>query len=165
MTPLETNMSTSTPSQAQAPTITHAGTQPRTRRKLFVNIPVSDVQRSIEFFEALGFNFNPQFTDASATCMLVGEDAYFMLMLRDRFSAFTNRPQGDAQRETSALFAISVDSRMEVDELVGKAVAAGGSVAMDPQDHGFMFVRSFYDLDGHHWEVFWMDPAAAPPHS
>jgi uncharacterized protein len=96
--------------------------------------------------------------------MLVGEDAYFMLMLRDRFATFTNRPQGDAQRETSALFAISVDSRAEVDELVSRAVAAGGSVAMDPQDHGFMFVRSFYDLDDHHWEVFWMDPAAAPPH-
>ena len=148
--------------QTPGPTITNAGTRPTTPRKLFVNIAVSDVQRSITFFEALGFAFNPQFTDASATCMLVGEDAYFMLMVKDRFATFTKRPVGDAQQETSALFAIGVDSRDEVDAMVNKAVAAGGSLAMDPQDHGFMFVRTFYDLDGHHWEVFWMDPNGMP---
>ena len=146
--------------QTPGPTITNAGTRPTTPRKLFVNIAVSDVQRSIDFFESLGFTFNPQFTDASATCMLVGEDAYFMLMLKDRFATFSKRPVGDSQKETSALFAISVDSREEVDAMVNKAVAAGGSLALDPQDHGFMFVRTFYDLDGHHWEVFWMDPNA-----
>ena len=146
--------------QAPAPTIRNAGTRPVNPHKLFVNIPVSDLQRSIEFFEGLDFTFNPQFTDATATCMLVGEDAYFMLLTRDRFAGFARRPVGDAAKETSALFAIGVNSREEVDAVVRKAVAAGGSHAMDPQDHGFMYGWSFYDLDGHHWEVFWMDPAA-----
>ena len=146
--------------QAPAPTITNAGTRPTTPHKLFVNIPVSDVQRSIRFFESLGFVFNPQFTDATATCMLVGEDAYFMLLDRERFTGFSKRPLGDPRRETNALFALSVNSRAEVDEMVRKAVAAGGSHAVDPQDHGFMYGWSFYDLDGHHWEVFWMDPNA-----
>ena len=145
--------------QAPAPTITNAATKPATPRKLFVNIPVSDVQRSIRFFEALGFSFNPQFTDASATCMLVGEDAYFMLLSRDKFKDFSKRPVGDPRTETNALFAISAGSREEVDEVVKKAVAAGGSHAADPQDHGFMYGWSFYDPDGHHWEVFWMDPS------
>jgi predicted lactoylglutathione lyase len=143
-----------------APTITNAGTTPATPRKLFVNIPVQDVQRSITFFEALGFRFNAQFTDASAACMLVGEDAYFMLLVRDRFTGFSRRPLGDAKKETNALFSVSVNSRAEVDSMVEKALAAGGTHAADPQDHGFMYGWSFYDLDGHHWEVFWMDPAA-----
>ena len=145
-------------SQAPAPTITNAGTRPTTFHKLFVNIPVSDVQRAITFFEALGFAFNPQFTDATATCMLVGEDAYFMLLNRERFAGFSKRPVGDPTSQTNALFALSVGSREEVDAMVHKAVAAGGSHAVDPQDHGFMYGWSFYDLDGHHWEVFWMDP-------
>ncbi len=146
--------------QSPAPTITNEGSKPATPRKLFVNIPVSDLQRSIRFFEALGFTFNRHFTDATATCMLVGEDAYFMLLNRDRFTGFSKRPLGDPRRETNALFALSVNSREEVDAMVHKAVAAGGSHAVDPQDHGFMYGWSFYDLDGHHWEVFWMDPAA-----
>ena len=148
--------------QAPAPTITNPGTRPRTPRKLFVNVPVSDLQRSITFFEAIGFAFNTQFTDATATCMLVGEDAYFMLLTRDRFAGFARRPVGDAAKETSATFALSVDSREAVDAMVRAAVAAGGSHALEPQDHGFMYGWSFYDLDGHHWEVFWMDPAAIP---
>jgi uncharacterized protein len=147
-------------SQAPAPTITNAATKPTTPHKLFVNIPVRDLQRSIDFFEALGFSFNTQFTDATATCMLVGEDAYFMLLTTDKFKDFSKRPVGDPKKETNALFAISVNSRDEVDALVKNAVAAGGSHAADPQDHGFMYAWSFYDLDGHHWEVFWMDPSA-----
>ena len=121
-----------------APTIRNAGTKPTTPRKLFVNIPVSDLQRSIDFFETLGFAFNTA----------------------EKFRGFTKRPTGDAQKETSVLFAITVNSRDEVDTLVEKALAAGGSLATDPQDHGFMYVHSFYDLDGHHWEAFWMDPSA-----
>ena len=147
---------------APAPTIRKPGTKPATPRKLFVNIPVSDVQRSIRFFEALGFTFNVQFTDASATAMLVGEDAYFMLLAKERFATFTKRPAGDPRKETQALFTLGVNSREEVDDLVRKAIAAGGSHAMDPHDHGFMYGWSFYDLDGHHWEVFWMDPSAIP---
>jgi uncharacterized protein len=149
-----------TTTQAPAPTIRNAGTKPVNVHKLFVNIPVSDLQRSIEFFEELGFTFNVQFTDASATCMLVGEDAYFMLLDKERFAGFSKRPSGDPRRETNALFAISVNSREEVDAMVKKAIDAGGAHAAEPQDHGFMYGWSFYDLDGHHWEVFWMDPAA-----
>jgi predicted lactoylglutathione lyase len=149
-----------TTTETSIPTIRNAGTKPTTPRKLFVNIPVRDLQRSIDFFETLGFTFNTQFTDATATCMLVGEDAYFMLLTTDKFKDFSKRPVGDSRKETNALFAISVDSRGEVDALVKKAVAAGGSHAADPQDHGFMYAWSFYDLDGHHWEVFWMDPSA-----
>ena len=146
--------------QAPGPTIRNAGTTPATRHKLFVNIPIADLQRSIDFYEALGFRFNTQFTDATATCMLVGEDAYFMLLTRDKFAGFSKRPAGDPAEQTSALFAISVESREAVDEMVAKAVAAGGSSALPANDHGFMYQSSFYDPDGYHWEVFWMDPAA-----
>lgn len=146
--------------QPPAPAITRAGTRPATAHKLFVNIPVDNLQRSIEFFETLGFAFNPQFTDATSTCMLVGEDAYFMLMTSERFKGFSKRPISDRSRETNALFAISVSSREEVDAMVKRAIAAGGSEAVDPVDHGFMYGWSFRDPDGHHWEVFWMDPAA-----
>jgi predicted lactoylglutathione lyase len=141
------------------PTISNSGTVPTTRRKLFVNIPVADLQRSIDFFEALGFTFNPQFTDATATCMLVGEDAYFMLLTREKFSNFSKRPAGDPHAETNALYAIGVGSRDDVDAIVNKALGAGGAPAGEPQDHGFMYLSSFYDPDGYHWEVFWMDPA------
>ena len=146
--------------QAQAPTITNAGTTPATRHKLFVNLPVADLQASITFFEALGFRFNTQFTDATATCMLVGEDAYFMLLTRDKFAGFARRPVADAARETAAFFALGVDSREAVDAMVRQAVASGGAHAADAFDHGFMYGWSFYDPDGHHFEVFWMDPAA-----
>ena len=145
--------------QAPVPTIRNAGTKPATPRKLFVNIPVTDVQRSIRFFEDLGFTFNTQFTDATGTSMLVGEDAYFMLLNREKFQSFTNRSVGDPKQATSAMFALGVESREAVDEMVKKAIALGGSRAMEPQDHGFMYGWSFYDLDGHHWEVFWMDPS------
>ncbi|HYW30234.1 MAG TPA: VOC family protein [Gemmatimonas sp.] len=153
-------MSSEQTTAASTPTIMHAGTTPRTPHKLFVNIPVGDLQRSIVFFEALGFAFNPQFTDATATCMLVGSDAYFMLLDRARFAGFSGRPVGNPRQETSAMFALSVDSRAEVDAMLQRAVAAGGADAGKPQEHGFMYGQAFYDLDGHHWEVFWMDPAA-----
>ena len=146
--------------QAPAPTIRNPGTKPVTPRKLFVNVPVKDVQRSIDFFEGLGFTFNAQFTDATATAMLIGEDAYFMMLTHDKFSGFIKRPVGDPRKETHALFAIGVESREAVDAMVNKAVQLGGSHALEPQDHGFMYGWSFYDLDGHHWEVFWMDQAA-----
>jgi uncharacterized protein len=142
------------------PTIRNVATKPLSPHKLFVNIPVSDLQKSIEFFEALGFSFNAQFTDATATCMLVGEDAYFMLLTHEKFDSFGKRPRGDLSRETNALFALSVNNRAEVDDMVNRAIASGGSRAGDSFDHGFMYGWSFYDLDGYHWEVFWMDPAA-----
>lgn len=149
-----------TTTQTARPTIRNAGTRPTNPRKLFVNVPVADLQRSIDFFEALGFTFNLQFTDATATCMLVGEDAYFMLLTRAKFGEFSRRPTPDARRETGALFAFSAGSRAEVDDIVQRALANGGSHAGDVNDLGFMYQHSFHDLDGHHWEVFWMDPAA-----
>lgn len=145
--------------QPTVPTITNSGTKPTTPRKLFVNIPVSDVQRSIIFFEQLGFTFNPQFTDASAAAMLVGEDAFFMLLSEERFKGFSKRPSGDRNTDTNMLLALGADSRAEVDAMVHKAIAAGWSHAADLQDHGFMYGWSFRDLDGYHWEVFWMDPS------
>ena len=144
--------------QAPAPTLTNPGTRPATPRKLFVNMPVGDVQRAITFFEGLGFTFNAQFTDASAAAMLVGEDAYFMLLSPERFAGFAKRPAPDPRTHTAALYALGVESREAVDAMVAKAVGSGGAHADAPQDHGFMYGWSFYDPDGHHWEVFYMDP-------
>jgi len=129
-------------------------------RKLFVNIVVRDLKASMDFFRRLGFEFNPKFTDENAACMIVSDEAYFMLLTPPHFARFSTRKRSDPREQTEALYAISCASRAEVDELVKTAVAAGGAHAMDPQDHGFMYQWSFYDLDGHHWEVIWMDPKA-----
>ncbi len=144
-------------STAASPVITRAGTAPATPHKLFVNIPVRDLQRSISFFEALGFAFNPQFTDATATCMLVGEDAYFMLLTGAKFQQFAKRAVG---HPIDASFAITVASREAADAMVRDAIAAGGTKGNDPEDYGFMYQTSFRDPDGYNWEPFWMDPAA-----
>ena len=148
-----------TTTQAAGPTIRNAGTKPINPRKLFVNIPVADLQRSIDFFEALGFTFNRQFTDATATCMLVGEDAYFMLLTPEKFASFTSLPVANPRAAAYAGYSFNVGSRAEVDDLAERALQAGGSQAGEPQDHGFMYSRGFFDPDGHSWDVFWMDPA------
>ncbi len=148
-----------TTTEAAGPTIRNAGTRPIHPRKLFVNIPVADLQRSIDFFEALGFTFNRQFTDATATCMLVGEDAYFMLLTPAKFASFTSLPVADPRAAAYAGYSFNVGSRAEVDDLAERALRSGGSKAGDPQDHGFMYSRGFLDPDGHNWDVFWMDPA------
>jgi uncharacterized protein len=127
--------------------------------KIFVNLPVHDLGRSIAFFKALGFSFNPQFTDETATCMVIGEDIYAMLLTHEKFATFTPKAIADATKTTEVLTALSVDSRAEVDRLVDAALAAGGTEARAPMDHGFMVDRAFNDLDGHIWEIFWMDPA------
>jgi predicted lactoylglutathione lyase len=129
-------------------------------RKLFVNIAVADLDRAVEFFSGLGFEFDPRFTDETATCMLIGEDAYAMLLVRDRFQDFTQKPVADPTAQTEAILALSAESREEVDALTDKALATGGSLANEPMELGFMYGRSFQDPDGHQWEVFWMDPAA-----
>jgi uncharacterized protein len=130
-------------------------------RKLFVNLAVRDLKKSMEFFSKLGFEFNPKFTDDKAACMIISEEAYVMLLAEAFFKTFTKRELCDTTRQTEGLFALSCSSRAEVDELVSKAIAAGGKHAAEPQDHGFMYGWSFYDLDGHHWEVLWMDPKVA----
>ena len=128
--------------------------------QLFVNLPVDDLERSIDFFTALGFEFDPRFTDENATCMLVGDDAFFMLLVRPYFEGFAPKPIGDTVGATTALYAVMVDSREAVDEMVHKALANGGKPSKDPQDHGFMYQWGFLDPDGHVFEVGWMDPAA-----
>jgi uncharacterized protein len=130
-------------------------------RKLFVNLAVRDLKRSMDFFARLGFAFDPKFTDDKAACMILSEEAYVMLLGEPFFKTFTKRDLCDTSRQTEALLALSCESRAEVDQMVKNAVAAGGRHAMDPQDHGFMYGWSFYDPDGHHWEVLWMDPQVA----
>ena len=130
-------------------------------RNLFVNVAVEDLDRSVAFFSKLGFEFDPRFTDESATCMVVGQGAYFMLLVKDRFADFSPNPLCDPATHTEALFAFTADSREAVDELIDTALASGGSPAADDQDHGFMYGRSFRDPDGHHFEVFHMDMEAA----
>src|SRR5947208_1217131 len=129
-------------------------------RKIFVNLPVRDLKRSMEFFTKLGFEFNRQFTDDSAACMVLSEEGYVMLLTEARFKDFAKKPLADSRTVTGGIFALSAGSRAEVDELVKTALAAGGTRAADPMDHGFMYGWSFFDPDGHHWEVMWMDPAA-----
>jgi uncharacterized protein len=132
-----------------------------TARKIFVNLAVRDLPRTKAFFSALGFAYNPKFTDDNAACMVISDDAYVMLLAEPFFKTFTRQEVCDTSRHTEALLALSCDSRNAVDELANKAIEAGGRDAMPAQDHGFMYVRTFYDLDGHHWEVLWMDPKAA----
>jgi predicted lactoylglutathione lyase len=129
-------------------------------RMLFVNLPVADVQRSKVFFAALGFSFNPMLTDETAACMLIGEQAFVMLLGREKFAQFAKLPIADPRTHTLALYCFSASSRDEVDAVSAAALAAGGSEADGAEDHGFMYSRSFYDLDGHGWQVMWMDPAA-----
>lgn len=131
------------------------------RRKIFVNLPVRDLARSKAFFSALGFEYNPKFTDDKAACIVLSDDGYIMLLAEPFFRGFTDKQPCPTATHTEAICALSCDSRAEVDDLVARALAAGGSKAKEPMDHGFMYGWSFYDPDGHHWEVMWMDPKAA----
>lgn len=131
-------------------------------RKIFVNLPVKDLNKSIKFFTKLGFKFNPQFTDETATCMIVSEDIFVMLLTEPKFKEFTPKAICDATQNTEVLVCLSCESRTEVDELVRKAVTAGGMLYNEPQDHGFMYAHGFQDLDGHIWELMHMDPNAVP---
>jgi uncharacterized protein len=130
-----------------------------THRKLFVNLAVEDLDRSIAFFTKLGFEFDEVFTDATATCMLIGEDAYAMLLVKSRFAEFANQQMCDPSTHAETILGIRAETQEFVDELVAPALEAGGTSAGEPQGHGFMYSRSFHDPDGHHWEVVWMDPA------
>jgi predicted lactoylglutathione lyase len=131
--------------------------------KIFVNLPVKDLKKSVDFFTQLGFRFNPQFTDETATCMIVSDDIFVMLLTEEKFRTFTPKALCDATKSTEVLIALSLDSVKEVQEMVRTAVAAGGSTYNEPQDHGFMYQHGFQDPDGHIWEMFYMDPAAIPP--
>jgi predicted lactoylglutathione lyase len=126
-------------------------------RKIFVNLPIENMERSKAFFAALGFSFNPQFTNEQGACMVVSEENFVMLLVKPFFQTFTKKPVADGT-STEVLVCLSCDSREEVDELVRKAVAAGATTPNAPQDHGFMYAHGFEDLDGHGWELVWMDP-------
>ena len=128
--------------------------------KIFVNLPVKDLKKSIEFFAKLGFTFNAQFTDETATCMIVSEDIFVMLLTHEKFKTFTPKEICDSSKSTEVLVCLSAESRENVDETVRQAVAAGGTTYSEPQDHGFMYGHGFQDPDGHIWELIYMEPSA-----
>ncbi len=127
-------------------------------RKIFVNLPVSNLDRAMAFFSQLGYSFDPQFTDQTAACMVISPDIYAMLLTEEKFLSFTPKKLCDTRHQTEVLLCLSCDSRDEVDELVKKAVAAGGSTYSEPQDYGFMYGHGFQDPDGHLWELVYMEP-------
>jgi predicted lactoylglutathione lyase len=129
-------------------------------RLLFLNLPVADLAASRAFFGALGFDFNERFCDEGAACMVVSERAYVMLLQRARFAEFVTKPLANSAETTGLTVCVSAASRAEVDSLADTAGNAGAGDAKGPQDYGFMYQRSFYDLDGHLWEIAWMDPVA-----
>jgi predicted lactoylglutathione lyase len=128
--------------------------------KIFVNLPVKNLNKSIIFFTQLGFSFNPQFTDETATCMIVSDDIFVMLLVEDKFKTFTPKQICDTSKYSEVLVCLSLESRVKVDEMVQKAVAVGGTTYSQPQDHGFMYGHGFQDLDGHIWELIYMEPSA-----
>jgi uncharacterized protein len=130
-------------------------------KQIFVNLPIKNMERSQAFFKSLGFSFNPQFTNDQGACMVVTDSIFVMLLVEPFFQTFTKKPVADASKSTEVLVCLSCESRAEVDEVVRKALAAGGKAPNPVQDHGFMYGHGFEDLDGHLWEVVYMDPAAA----
>jgi predicted lactoylglutathione lyase len=133
---------------------------PAQSRLMFLNLPVADVAATKQFFATLGFEFDDKFSDEACVCMVVNDQAFAMLMDKARFADFAPTQLADPHVTTQALFALSADSREAVDEFADKALANGGRQARDATDYGFMYGRSFHDLDGHVWEVMWMDPKA-----
>lgn len=129
-------------------------------RQIFVNLPVKDLNRSIAFFESLGYSFNAQFTDEKAACLVISDSIYAMLLTEEFFRTFISKEIADTQTTAEAILALATDSRAHVDELADKALAAGGTEPKAPIDHGFMYTRSFQDPDGHLWEIFYMDESA-----
>ena len=133
-------------------------------RKIFVNLPIKNMEKSQAFFKSLGFSFDPKFTNEQGACMVISEDHnYVMLLIEPFFQTFTKKSIADSSKTIEVLVCLSCESRAEVDELVKRAVAAGGKTPNAPLDHGFMYGHGFEDIDGHIWEVMWMDPNAAPP--
>ena len=128
--------------------------------KIFVNLPVKNLNKTIEFFTKLGFKFNPQFTDENATCMIVCEDIFVMFLVEKFFKTFTKKEICDTSKNTEVIVALSVEGREKVDKMINKAIEAGGRESREPQDHGWMYGRSFEDINGHLWEIIYMDENA-----
>lgn len=129
-------------------------------KQIFVNLAVVDLPASMAFFRKLGLEFNPKFSDQNAACLILGENLFAMLLTRDYFKTFVDKPLCDPKQSTEVLVCLSCESRAEVDDLVSRAVAACGTVPREPQDYGFMYGHAFEDLDGHIWELMHMDPNA-----
>jgi hypothetical protein len=128
--------------------------------KIFVNLPVKDLSKAKDFFNKLDFKFNPQFTDENAACMIVDENIFVMLLVEKFFKIFTKKEICDTIKNTEAIIALSADSREKVDEMINKAIGSGGIESREPQDHGWMYGRSFEDIDNHIWEIIYMDEKA-----
>ena len=128
--------------------------------QIFVNLPVKDLSRTVEFFKKLGFAFNPQFTDENATCMIINDNIFVMLLVEKFFKSFTKKEICDTTKDTEVIIALSTKSREKVDEMMQKVFKAGGKESREPQDHGWMYGRSFQDINGHHWEIIYMDEKA-----
>src|SRR5437868_13947664 len=128
--------------------------------KIFVNLPVKDLDKSIEFFTKLGYKFNPQFTDEKATCMIIGDDIFVMLLVDTFFKSFIPKEMADAKQSTESIICLSAESKEKVDEMVKNAIEAGGTIYKEPQDHGYMYGHGYQDLDGHLWEIMWMDQSS-----
>ncbi|MGG4091620.1 VOC family protein [Paenibacillus lautus] len=124
---------------------------------IFVNLPVKDLEKTKDFFSKIGFDFNAQFTDKNAACLVIGDNIFAMLLTEDYFKTFTKKDLSNAANTTEVILALSAESREQVDEIVNAALSAGGSPSNDPVDHGFMYGWSFQDPDGHLWEVMYMD--------
>jgi predicted lactoylglutathione lyase len=123
----------------------------------FINLPVKDLEKSKAFFAHLGYSFNAQFTNEKAACMVISDTIYAMLLTEPFFQGFTKKAIADGHTTKEVLLCLSCESRAKVDETIKKAVEAGGTIPIDPQDHGFMYYHAFEDLDGHHWEIMYMD--------
>jgi len=130
--------------------------------KVFINLPVKDLDRSISFFTSLGYSFNPQFTDEKAGCMVISESIYAMLLTEQYFATFTRKNVADAKTATEVLIALDASSKEEVEQMIAKAKDAGATIYAEPQDHGWMYLHSFADLDGHQWELMYMDASQMP---
>jgi uncharacterized protein len=128
--------------------------------KIFVNLPVRDLNKTVEFFTKLGFKFNPQFSNENATCMIVAEDIFVMLLIEKFFKTFTKKEISDTTKNTEVIVALSAESREKVDQMINKALEAGGRESRELQDHGWMYGRSFEDINGHLWEIIYMDENA-----
>jgi predicted lactoylglutathione lyase len=131
-------------------------------KNIFVNLPVKDLKRSVEFFTKLGFTFNPAFTDENATSMIIGDNIYAMLLVENYFRTFMKKEIADTSKSSEVIICIDAENNQGVDELVNKAIAAGAIEPMDAKDYGFMYQRGFQDLDGHLWEVMYMDMSKFP---
>lgn len=127
------------------------------QHKIFINLPIKDLDKSKEFYTKIGFTINQQFTNEKAGCVVINDSIYVMILTEEFFKTFTNKQIIDAKTSTEALLALSVDSKAAVDEFVKKAIDAGATQVNQPKDLGFMYQNSFEDLDGHNWEIFWMD--------